>query len=193
MRGIRLHPLAFLWATLFGTLGAHWLDYVIVHDDPHARAALLAATGHGYQSAARLVGLVGFGVLLGWAAVAGASRHRTGAKLHRPSIAAAVLAVAQLAMFVAVEVVERLVVGVPPSALLRGPLLALGLALQPLVAVAVVAGVVAVERLAAVVAPPRLVLPTLLVAPLAVEGVPVSPVAARHHTPERGRAPPRLG
>lgn len=41
--------------SVLGVLAAHWLSYRLVVPDPHSRAHLLAATGHGYLSYAPLI------------------------------------------------------------------------------------------------------------------------------------------
>jgi hypothetical protein len=119
-----------------GVVLAHWLAYVLAIPGAHARAQVLAASGHSYWVMA-----IKFAVVLGLA-VLGALflRH-----LDRPqrtwesgqdafSEIAARLSLLQVTAFIAMEVTERLVVGVPVAHLFHHRLFLMGLALQLIVA-----------------------------------------------------------
>jgi hypothetical protein len=92
--------------------------------DGHQRAEHLAATGHGYWPAAVWVALAAGAVAVAWTAVAGAR----GAGPATPRFA--VLARGQIGVFVALEVVERLVAGVPLADLHHGVTFPLGVFVQ---------------------------------------------------------------
>jgi len=132
-------------AGITGVVAAHMVAYVLAFADPRQRADLLASTGHGYWS-----GAAGAVVLAAGVVVAAAVAHRAiraGSSRVVPRLGS--LAAYQLAMFAGVEVVERLVAGAPLTELLHGHEFAIGLALQIVVAAAVVVVLHAVERLGA--------------------------------------------
>jgi hypothetical protein len=119
-----------------GVVLAHWLAYVLAIPGAHARAQVLAASGHSYWvmaiKFAVVLGLAGLGALF--------LRH-----LDRPprtwesgqeafSAIAARLSLLQVMAFIAMEVTERLVVGAPVAHLFHHRLFLMGLALQLIVA-----------------------------------------------------------
>lgn len=119
-----------------GVVLAHWLAYVLAIPGAHARAQVLAASGHSYWVMA-----IKFAVVLGLAALGALFlRH-----LDRPprtwesgqeafSAIAARLSLLQVMAFIAMEVTERLVVGAPVAHLFHHRLFLMGLALQLIVA-----------------------------------------------------------
>lgn len=119
-----------------GVVLAHWLAYVLSIPGAHARAQVLAASGHSYWVMA-----IKFAVVLGLAALGALFlRH-----LDRPprtwesgqeafSAIAARLSLLQVMAFIAMEVTERLVVGAPVAHLFHHRLFLMGLALQLIVA-----------------------------------------------------------
>jgi hypothetical protein len=163
-----------LSATLAGFVLAHALDYAIVYPDPRQRAHVLRHTGHAYLGSLRGAAwtLLGLGLVVALAQGLGSrSRERS------PRYSVALLAAAQSAFFVSAEVGERVRSHEPLRDLFHGPLLAVGLAAQVVVAALLVGLLVAVERTGrryALVAPapvPRPVLPR-----------PATPYVARPHS-----------
>jgi hypothetical protein len=122
--------------TVGGVVLAHWLTYVLAIPATHARAEVLAASGHSYWVMA-----IKLAVVLGLAALGALFlRH-----LGRPprtwesgqetfSAIAARLSLLQVMAFTAMEVTERLVVGAPVAHLFHHRLFLMGLALQLIVA-----------------------------------------------------------
>lgn len=119
-----------------GVVLAHWLAYVLAIPGAHARAQVLAASGHSYWVMA-----IKFAVVLGLAALGALFlRHLD----RRPrswesgqeafSGIAARLSLLQVMAFIAMEVTERLVVGAPVAHLFHHRLFLMGLALQLIVA-----------------------------------------------------------
>jgi hypothetical protein len=114
----------------------HWLTYVIAVRDVRAREALLGLTGHGYwpaaAAAATVLGLAeATRVILGH--LAGVRRGRN--RQTGPGLAAR-LALAQVAIYLVQETLERLAAGAPLSTLAQDHLLQLGILIQVLVAAA---------------------------------------------------------
>ena len=124
MHGVRRRRLVTLGVAAAGVLAGHWLTYLVDVPDAHARAAVLAATGHAYLSiAGELVTVFAtvsiVAVFLGALLDAGAG--------PRPGRALAVrLSVLQIGAFVAMEVLERVVSGASITTLLRGDILPTG-------------------------------------------------------------------
>jgi hypothetical protein len=119
-----------------GVLLGHGLAYTVVQPDAHARAGLLAQTGHAYLHL-----IEGPGLVLAVATVAALflsrlTRRDGDAPLPR-GVTLAYLGGLQVAAFVGMEVAERLAAGVPLTELLHGGLLAIGVVTQLLVAAAI--------------------------------------------------------
>jgi hypothetical protein len=119
-----------------GVVLAHWLAYVLAIPGAHARAQVLAASGHSYWVMA-----IKFAVVLGLAALGALFlRHldrssRTWESGQEAfSRIAARLSLLQVMAFIAMEVTERLVVGAPVAHLFHHRLFLMGLALQLIVA-----------------------------------------------------------
>jgi hypothetical protein len=119
-----------------GVVLAHWLAYVLAIPGAHARAQVLAASGHSYWVMA-----IKFAVVLGLAALGSLFlRHldrspRTWESGQEAfSAIAARLSLLQVTAFIAMEVTERLVVGVPVAHLFHHRLFLMGLAVQLIVA-----------------------------------------------------------
>ena len=127
------------WAiatALGGVLIGHGLAYAVAQPDAHARAGLLAQTGHAYLHL-----LEGPAAFLAVATVGALFLSRLTRRDGDPSLARGVtfshLAGLQMAAFVGMETAERLVAGVPLVELLHGGLLAIGVVTQLLVAAAI--------------------------------------------------------
>lgn len=116
-----------------GILGGHTIDYLLLVRGGAHRASVLHLTGHGYMPRA-LTAATAWAAL---AAIATAVRgYRSGTARAQPRLGpcAARLALVQSGCFVALEVTERLVSGAPLSH--ASPFLALGIAVQVVLAVA---------------------------------------------------------
>ncbi|GAC1316805.1 MAG: hypothetical protein NVSMB12_14060 [Acidimicrobiales bacterium] len=130
-----------------GVVAAHSAAYAIAIPDGARRARHLQATGHGYWSVA--IGLACVGGLI---AVVGAGVRGRAVALARAMaptdrrVATAGLVSWQLALFSAIEVVERLGSGSPTGALVRDPAFLLGLGIQVLVALLIVMVLRSIER-----------------------------------------------
>src|SRR5688572_6825224 len=142
------HVTASLGVAGSGLLLGHWLAYALRTPDPSARAELLHTTGHSYlpyaTQVALLAGVIG---LIGLFLARLNSRERSGSfsgDLIR-------LAAAQSGAFLAMEVGERLLTGASLHDLTHGPLLAIGLGVQVVVAVAGALVLRLTERAAAAV------------------------------------------
>ncbi len=119
-----------------GVVLAHWLAYVLAIPGAHARAQVLAASGHSYWvmaiKLAVVLGLAGLGALFLRHLDRSPRTLETGQEAF--SAIAARLSLLQVMAFIAMEVTERLVVGVPVAHLFHHRLFLMGLALQLLVA-----------------------------------------------------------
>lgn len=125
MRGIVLFAMA-----AAGLVGGHVLGYMVLAPDARQRGALLSLTGHWYLSKA-------FALAVAAAIVAGVASALLGAargRLDGRRTMALRLAGLQVLSFVVLEVTERLLAGGSLGELL-GPVLAIGIPLQVLVAV----------------------------------------------------------
>ena len=115
-----------------GVLLGHWLVYLIVSRAPAARGALLTETGHAYLGAADGLGLA---VALAASAAIFLGRMTRRGDLDLPlADVGARLAGFQVAAFFAMELTERITVGVPIGQLAHGPILPVGVIVQALVA-----------------------------------------------------------
>jgi hypothetical protein len=113
------------------------LAYLLVVPEPSARVALLGATGHAYWTAAiaaaSVLGLASLASTLGCRFRAGLARGKSQPDQSIRRVAAQ-LATFQIAIYVVQEVLERLEVGIAPSALLDGRLLVTGVIVQTAIA-----------------------------------------------------------
>lgn len=132
-----IRPSLVLGLALGGVLLGHTLTYLLLVPDAHARAAELARTGHGYLDRASAIGVL--------AAVASLCALFLGGLLRSESAPTSSilgrLASFQLAAFAAMEIVERVMAGAGMAHL--GPVLAVGVSVQGLVAI----GIALVARL----------------------------------------------
>ena len=126
MAGVGRRRFVTLSVAAAGVLAGHWLTYLVTVPDAHARAAALAATGHGYLS---LVGeLVTVLAALSIAAAFVGALVDAGAG-PRPGRALALRLLAiQVAAFCSMEVLERVMAGSPVGALARSSVLPVGVA-----------------------------------------------------------------
>lgn len=125
-------------ATAAGVLIGHWMAYLLAFPDAAVRAEVLAHAGHGYWSLAvkGVVVLAAAGVA---AVLVRAFWERGAAEAHITflegwSALAARLACLQMGGFLVLEVSERAVAGMGGRSLFGGSVLAVGLALQVLLA-----------------------------------------------------------
>lgn len=109
-----------------GVLTGHWLTYLIVSPDAHARASMLRDSGHAYLGLANDAALV-----LALAAFAsiflGRLTHRDlgpDARIVRWVVGF------QVAAFATMELLERISAGDPLSPLVHGPVIPIGMAVQ---------------------------------------------------------------
>ena len=121
-----------------GVVLAHTIDYLALFPHGQARAHELQATGHAYWPAAVLLGAVAGASALALAMARGLRSGLFGAGPIAGPVRLGRLASCQLVLFVALESAERAAVGVSPYVLLQSPEFWLGLALQVVVAAAVV-------------------------------------------------------
>jgi hypothetical protein len=150
VRPARLRAVVLFAMAGAGLVGGHLLGYVFAVPDARARRAVLAWSGHGYLSKALLLA-VASALLAGFAAaILGTIRIRGRNSLRFGDLAVR-LSVLQSTGFLVLEVCERLLAGVPVSDL-WGPVVALGVPLQALVAVVGALALLAIARVAEVVA-----------------------------------------
>ena len=144
-----------LAAGVTGVVVAHAVGYALAFTDPRHRARVLHDTGHGYFSIAAWAAIAAGALAMAIVAARGAARgrHDTDDPPLRlvPRIGA--LTAWQALLFLTVEVGERLAAGAPLHEMTRGHEVALGLAVQVVVAAAAVlvlgAAAVVSSRLAA--------------------------------------------
>jgi hypothetical protein len=133
-----------------GVFLAHVLDYLLVFRSAGHRAHELAATGHGWLPAA-LTAAIGAGALAGGMALgrggAKALMCRTTTRRRAIWRDYRALALWQVGLFSAVEVIERLASHQSPLELVHGLLFPSGLGLQLLVAAVLMALLCLFERL----------------------------------------------
>jgi hypothetical protein len=128
------HPRA--GAAVLGVAGigvalGHWLTYAINVPDPHARAAVLAQTGHGYLPLA-----TSSAVVVGGAALAFVFLRRLMRRDRSEWVQSEFswMAAFQVGAFMTMEVVERVAAGASVTHLLNGPTLPVGVAIQLVIA-----------------------------------------------------------
>jgi len=114
-----------------GVVLGHGVTYVVLQPDGHARAGLLARTGHAYLHL-----LDGPALLLALVAVTWWFLSRVTHRVTQPGapVSFAGLATFQVAAFAGMEIAERVAAGAPLAGLLDGGLLAIGVTSQLLVA-----------------------------------------------------------
>jgi len=115
-----------------GAVLAHALDYLVVFPRAAARDGHLAATGHAYWPAAAGAAAIAAVLVLVAVAAAGAARargRRWGGRGGADLPVSGLLCL-QVVAFVAMEALERALVGLAPTVLLHRPEFWLGLALQ---------------------------------------------------------------
>lgn len=176
-----------------GLLTAHWFAYRLAIPDAHARANVLAHSGHGYLAYTPLALLVSLGVLLAALALRALAAFR--GELRRPAISPAIVLL-PLVAFVVQEHVERLVyTGQIPWTAVLEPSFLVGLALQLPFALAALLVAWALDSVARAVglalasSAPRPVLSAFVPAPASVPAPPRLVGLARGYGE---RAPPFL-
>ena len=124
MAGVSRRRFATLSVAAAGVLAGHWLTYLVSVPDARARTATLAATGHGYLSlAGELVTLL---AALSIAAVFVGALVDAGTGPRPGRTLALRLSAIQVAAFLAMEVLERVLAGSPVGALARSAILPVG-------------------------------------------------------------------
>jgi hypothetical protein len=137
-----------------GAVCGHTLAYTVSYPDRAARQSVLEVTGHAYWHAAIAAALIG----AAWFAIHHVVRHFRAPRRDHALLWPALPAL-QIAVFVGMEVSERLVAGVPLATILNHA--AVGLASQLLVATLLAVAMYFLGRVAAAVGrlvslPPRL-------------------------------------
>lgn len=124
----RRHPGFVVLAALvvFGSLGTHALAYAIGQPDAHARAALLARTGHAWLALApAIAGTALVALVAGLALTAiGAASGEVSRRLHPVLVAIPIVG------FAGQETVERALTGTLSLSLYHAPFFLIGLGLQ---------------------------------------------------------------
>jgi hypothetical protein len=115
-----------------GLLLGHWLAYALA-TPAAARDRVLDATGHGYLPYATQVAMLAGALGLACVFLSRLTRRGGGGSFARD---AAVFLAVQAGAFVAMEVGERLLSGASLDDLTHGPLLAIGLGVQAVAAIA---------------------------------------------------------
>jgi hypothetical protein len=116
-----------------GVLLGHALSYAIALPDPHHRDLVLRQTGHAYLQPLGQAALIAFLAGVATVLVRACSRRR-GDTPERFGVLAGTLAAIQLVAFLGQEVAERVVSGSPLEGLAHDHVLAIGLAMQLLLA-----------------------------------------------------------
>jgi hypothetical protein len=152
-----LRSVSFAGLSASGLVGGHAFAYALVEPDPHHRAALLDATGHGYLPSLSWVLLAGvIAAVVAGVAAGYVHRHPVHGGSKHP---ARWLLPAQAASFVLLEVLERLSSGASLRTL-SVSLLLVGILVQLLVGVVVVLLVAGLHRAGAILrALPRVAVP----------------------------------
>ena len=117
--------------SIAGTTAGHYLSYLFVAPDPHQRGHLLESTGHGGESTFVILSVAA--LLATCIAIFGGRAPRRAWGMAQ---ATSRLAFMQVAAFLILESVERLAEGTPLIEAAREPVVALGLAVQLIVALA---------------------------------------------------------
>src|SRR5215210_2655724 len=125
-----------LWlSAVAGVVATHTLDYTAVIGDAGERAEHLHATGHGYWTHAVALATSGAVLVVVAAAWCGARGARDPEDAGEAAIVRFLpLALAQVGLFAGMEVAERVLSGAGIAELAHGPLFAVGLLLQLVVA-----------------------------------------------------------
>jgi hypothetical protein len=114
-----------------GLLVGHWLTYLLEVPDAHARAGVLAASGHGYLGMAAQISAIVAAACIAMVFLGRLTRRDPGLPFGSTATR---LAVVQGSAFVAMEVLERLGAGAHLHDLTS--VLPVGLAAQALIAIA---------------------------------------------------------
>lgn len=144
------------WVTMAsgitGVVLAHVLAYVLAYPDAHHRAHVLHDTGHGYFSIAVWLAVAVAAATVATVAARGATRRRASAPSASVVPEFGPLVLWQGLLFLAVEAFERVVAGPSLGEILHGHEVLIGLAVQVVVAAAIVLLLRGTERLSARIA-----------------------------------------
>lgn len=143
------------WVTvasgITGVVVAHLVAYVLAYSDAHQRAHVLHDTGHGYFAFAAWLGAAVAAASMAAVAAKAAGRTASGRGVSVvPGFSA--LALWQGLLFLAVETTERVVAGASLLEMVHGHEVLIGLAVQVVVAAAIVVLLRGTERLSARIA-----------------------------------------
>lgn len=126
-----------------GAVLGHSVVYALVHPDPVSRADHLSASGHVYWPVAVALATVGALLAVSGVLLRAAGRGLSGLTTVHPGVGLAGwlgrLAALQLALYGGMEIIERTAAGADLSAVVGAPELRLGVVVQAVVAVAIVA------------------------------------------------------
>jgi hypothetical protein len=186
-----------LCAAVVGVVAAHVIDYALVYANPVRRAEVLAATGHGYWTAAVAVAALAAALSAVWSAQRGVrSEHASVRRGARPGptgplVRLVTLVPVQLALFTAVEVTERAAAHASVASFLHSNELRLGLVLQVALALLLVATLRLIEQMGSDLAAPA-VTPVSTSGPgSTVVDSPRRSAARLHRRRRQARAPPK--
>jgi hypothetical protein len=134
-RSTRVRGLPLFAFAVAGLLAGHGLSYIVAVPDPYHRDLLLDRTGHAYLPAAGRLSLILVIAAVATVVARALSSHRSD-PLESLSRLTLRLGALQVAAFVGLEVLERLLSGSPLDAFVGDRLLLVGIAAQLLVAAA---------------------------------------------------------
>ncbi|MDQ2827129.1 MAG: hypothetical protein M3Y04_09255 [Actinomycetota bacterium] len=135
-------------AGVAGVGAAHLIAYGLAYADPATRAHVLRDTGHGYFAVALWLAAATATLTVAAVAARGAARVTTRAGISSVVPGLGPLAGWQAGLFLAVEVSERAITGSPLGETVHGREVLIGLAVQVVVAAAIVVILGATDRFA---------------------------------------------
>lgn len=112
--------------TLWGVFAAHTVSYWLTNRAPESRARLLAESGHSYWDLALPTAIAGLAIALVASVFLGWTSQRSGGS--SPLVRPGCLVVMNVAGFVSMELVERLISGSGPQYLFTEPVFWVGIA-----------------------------------------------------------------
>jgi hypothetical protein len=145
----RIGRIRLLALSIAGAVCGHTLAYALSFPDRMSRQSVLRVTGHAYWHGA--IAAAGVGAV--WFALSHGARHISAGRSRRrlthgaaPTMVA--LTSLQVSVFIGMEITERLASGVSVATVLDHHILAIGLAVQIVVAVGLTLGIFALGRAA---------------------------------------------